>query len=79
MNKPAITRRYGSGVPVDGVIWWSTRAATVGLVVAGGVVVDCPPYARRWAYDKPARELWDRAKRTPGTQVRWIPEPGLPV
>lgn len=31
----------------DGLIYWSTPRATVGLVIEGGVVVDAPPYARR--------------------------------
>jgi hypothetical protein len=31
----------------DGLIWYSTPRATVGLVVRAGVVVDGRPYARR--------------------------------
>lgn len=31
----------------DGLIYWTTPRATVGLVIEGGVVVDAPPCARR--------------------------------
>jgi hypothetical protein len=31
------------------MIWAALPRATVGLIVAGGIVVDCPPYVRRWA------------------------------
>jgi hypothetical protein len=53
-------------VTASGWIYWSTRAATVALIVEDGVVVDGPPYVRRWAIGKDARELW----RTGGTARR---------
>jgi hypothetical protein len=58
----------------DGVIWWSTPAATVGLVVVGGEVVDCPPYARKWAMGRDARELWRQGVQQ-GARLEWIPDP----
>jgi hypothetical protein len=45
----------------DGSIWWSTPDATCGLVVRDAVVVDCPPYARKWAAGVDARQLWRQA------------------
>lgn len=56
----------------DGIIWHSTPKATVGLVVRDGVVVDCPPYARRWAQGADARALWRAAARR-GVDLEWIP------
>ena len=58
----------------DGLLWYSTPRATVGLIVVGGAVVDGPPYARRWALGRDARELWRRAKTEPNTRVAWIPD-----
>jgi hypothetical protein len=55
----------------DGLVWWSTAAATVGLIVVAGVVVDCPPYARRWAKGRDARELWRDGKRR-GVDLHWL-------
>lgn len=57
----------------DGLIWHSTPAATVGLLVRGGRVVDCPPYARRWALGRDARELWRDAARR-GVRLAWLAE-----
>lgn len=45
----------------DGLIWWSTPDATCGLVVRDAVVVDCPPYAAKWAAGRDARQLWREA------------------
>lgn len=60
--------------PASGLIWVSTPAATVGLVVEGGVVVDCPPYARRWAQGRDARQVWRDAVRR-GADLVWLPDP----
>ncbi len=57
----------------DGLIWCSARTATVGLVVRDGVIVDCPPYARRWAKGRDAREVW-RAQRRAGADLVWLPD-----
>jgi hypothetical protein len=62
----------------DGLIWYSTPRATVGLVVRAAVVVDCAPYARRWALGRDARQLWDAAKRR-GIDLAWLPEMHPPV
>jgi len=51
-----------------GLLVWST----LGLVVKDGIVVDAPPYARRWALGRSARELW-REGRERGVDVTWIP------
>lgn len=56
----------------DGLIWWSTPSATVGLVVHGAVVVDCPPYARHWALGRDARALWRQGARS-GVDLVWMP------
>jgi hypothetical protein len=42
----------------------------VGLVVSGGVVIDAPPYARKWALYRPAAELLN----DPQADTAWIPE-----
>lgn len=59
----------------DGLLVWSTPGATLGLVVKGGVVVETPPYAHRWAYGRDARELWYLGKRR-GVDLTWIATPG---
>lgn len=46
---------------MNGLLYWSTHRATVGLIIKRGVVVDAPPYARRWVGRRvadlpPARE-----------------------
>lgn len=56
----------------NGLIYCSTRTATVGLVVRGGVIVDCPPYANHWARGRDAREVWRAATRR-GVRLVWIP------
>lgn len=64
------------GLTADGLIWCSTRSATVGLVVKDNRVVDCPPYARRWALGRDAREVWRQQTRASAMLV-WIPD-GVP-
>jgi len=59
-------------VGADGLLVWSTSRATVGLIVRGGVVVETPPYARRWALRRDARQLWVEGKRK-GVDLTWIP------
>jgi hypothetical protein len=56
------------------MIWWSTPRATVGLLVVEGIVVDCPPYARKWAEGRDARQLW-RDGRRQGVDLEWLPSP----
>lgn len=57
----------------DGMIWWSARTATVGLIVTDGVVTEAPPYARRWAQGRDARELWRRGVAQ-GVKLAWLPD-----
>nr|WP_062338381.1 hypothetical protein [Herbidospora sakaeratensis] len=57
----------------DGLIWWSTEKATFGLIVRDGVVVEAAPYARCWARGRSAEELIDKARRSGGVSVEWIP------
>lgn len=57
----------------NGLIWWSTRTATVGLVVRDGKVVEAPPYARRWALGRDARQLWREGTRL-GARLEWLPD-----
>lgn len=54
------------------MIVWSTRGATVGLIITDGKVVDCPPYARRWALGQDARDLWQWGKAR-NVHLTWIP------
>lgn len=58
----------------DGLLWWSTQAATCGLVVEDAVVVDCPPYARKLGFlGRDARELWrEQARRS--VDLQWVPD-----
>lgn len=58
-----------------GLIWLSTPAATVGLIVTSGVITECPPYARRWALGRDARQVWRDAARR-GAQLAWVSEGG---
>jgi hypothetical protein len=58
--------------PANGLIWWSTPKATVGLIVRNAMVVDCPPYARRWALGRDARALWRHGAGS-GVNLVWIP------
>lgn len=60
---------------MDGLIWWSTPKATVGLVVQDDVVVDGPPYARKWALGRNASQLW-REGAARGVRLSWIPASG---
>ncbi len=55
----------------SGLICWSTPRATVGLVVRDGVVVETPPYARRWAQGRDARELWFGGVAK-GVRLAWV-------
>lgn len=57
----------------NGLIWHSTPAATVGLVVVDGEITDCPPYARRWALGADARELW-RTAHCRNVDLAWLPD-----
>lgn len=57
---------------VNGMIVWSTRGATVGLIITDGRVVDCPPYAVRWAKGRLARDIWQRG-RASNVHLTWIP------
>lgn len=60
-----------AAVTATGLIWCSTPRATVGLVVADGRVVDCPPYARRWAMGRDARQVWREQYRA-GADLVWM-------
>lgn len=62
----------------NGLIWWSTPAATVGLVVYNATVIDCPPYARKWAMGRDARQLWREGKAR-GADLHWLPDPAKPA
>jgi hypothetical protein len=71
-----VRRRYSPGVVEDlenGLIWWSTERATVGLVVRDGVVVETAPYARRWAQGRDAREIYRKGERQEGVALVWVP------
>ncbi|WP_346100748.1 hypothetical protein [Nonomuraea maheshkhaliensis] len=57
----------------DGLIWWSTGRATVGLVVRDGVVVETAPYARRWAKGRDAREIYRKGEQQEGVSLIWVP------
>lgn len=57
----------------NGMIWCSTRSATVALIVRDGFVVDCPSYANNWARGEDARDLWRRCARH-GARLVWIPD-----
>lgn len=56
----------------SGLIVWSTGGATVGLIVTDGVITDAPPYARRWALGRSAREIWQTGTAR-GVHLTWIP------
>jgi hypothetical protein len=58
----------------DGLIWWSTPHATVGLLVRDGRVVDASPFARR-AVGRDARQVWRLAVRA-GGDLGWLPAGG---
>lgn len=63
---------------VNGLIWLSTEAATVGLIVRDGVVAECPPYAKKWAQGRDARQVWRAATRR-GADLVWLPDPDASV
>lgn len=57
----------------DGLIWVPLPRATVGLVVAGGVITDVPPYVRRRGWV--GRDAWQVGweLRRAGVAARWVP------
>ncbi|MGS2646701.1 hypothetical protein [Streptosporangium sp. LJ11] len=57
----------------NGLIWWSTHRATVGLIVRDGIVVESASYARRWAQGRDAREIYRTGERQTGITLAWIP------
>lgn len=58
----------------SGLIVWSTPGGiTVGLIVTDGVITDVPPYARRWALGRDARDIWRQGKAR-GVHLDWIPK-----
>ncbi|MDP9841099.1 hypothetical protein [Streptosporangium lutulentum] len=57
----------------NGLIWWSTHRATVGLVVRDGIVVESAPYARRWAQGRDAREIYRKGEQQKGVTLAWVP------
>ena len=58
----------------NGMIYYSTKRATVGLIVEDGIVIDAPPYARKWTIGRYALELWnDLLNRPERVQLSWIP------
>jgi hypothetical protein len=62
-------------VPASGLIYVSTRTATVGLVVKDGAVVDGPPYAYRCDYvGRDARQLWRDLHGRRGYRLAWLPD-----
>jgi hypothetical protein len=68
--------RYSPVVDDDlknGLIWWSTHRATIGLVVRDGVVVEYAPYARRWAQGRDAREIYRKGQQQKGVTLAWVP------
>jgi hypothetical protein len=60
-------------MPADGLIYVPLSRATVGLIVAAGVVTDVAPYVRRRGWrGRDAREVW-RELRRQGVAVQWVP------
>ena len=55
--------------PANGWMYYSSRSATVALIVEDGRVVDCPPYVRRWALGTDARATWRRLYRQGGRLI----------
>jgi len=66
----------GDAIPINGLIVWSTPGATVGLIITDGKVVDCPPYVRRWALGRDARDVWQLG-RARNVNLTWIPRGGV--
>ena len=62
----------GDAIPINGLIVWSARGATVGMIITDGKVVDCPPYVRRWALGRDAYEVW-RLGQARNVHLTWIP------
>ena len=62
-----------AGAGACGLIYLSTPKATVGLIVQDGLVVDGPPYARRWTLGRDAREVWREAAQR-GATLAWLPD-----
>jgi hypothetical protein len=58
---------------MNGLFYWSTDRATVGLVVRGGVVIDAPPYAHRWALGRTLAEL------PPAKESVFVTDENMPV
>ncbi len=57
----------------DGLIYVPLGRATVGLMVAAGIVVDVPPYVRRRGWvGRDARQVWRELRRA-GVAVEWVP------
>lgn len=65
-------RVQGVTVDIDGMIYYSAPTFTIGLMVKEGVIVDGPPYARKWAIGRRAREIWNQGKAR-GHTVLWLP------
>lgn len=55
-----------------GLLWVALPRATVGLVIADGVVVDAPPYLRRLRGGC-ARQAWRELARQ-ADQLVWLPD-----
>jgi hypothetical protein len=68
-------------VPSDDIgmaIWTEPGRQPVFLVVDGGKVVDCTPFAEPWAKGRSAAQLLERAERL-GVKVEWIPLNSVPT
>jgi hypothetical protein len=63
-----------------GVAFWREpdKPNEVFLVVEGGRVIDCTPYAKRWAMGKTAAQLLNRGQRI-GARVEWVPLNSVPT
>lgn len=57
---------------IDGMIYYSAPTFTIGLMVKDRIIVDGPPYARKWAVGRPAHEIWSRGKAL-GHTLLWLP------
>lgn len=57
-----------------GVAWWTIPGDPneVFMVVENGRVVDCTPYARRWAQGRTAAQILERGEQV-GAAVQWMP------
>lgn len=62
-----------------GVAWWREPGhSPVYLVVDGGRVVACTPFAERWALGRTAAHLLERGRKV-GATVEWIPLSAAPT